>query len=186
LKECYIEKEKTINLGKNHIQARGKLSFYPDGELLSCEIEKDCKLVYKGKEISVPVKNDISIWFDKAGNLIAIENCEDEVMKVNGKEMIIPEDIDVGYNDYQTRDVSFISLKPEFVILPENIKLLPDTEKVFVKADQFYKEDGYRINATQVKAIMFPDDAVIKVNGKEIECMQMNWIDLGLYPADKE
>ena len=177
----------TLQMNKNTVEfSPGKIRFYPEGSPLTGEIKSYKNLYYMEEPIHLRIRYSCELWFDRDENIIAIENDRIREMNHNGEIITIPSYHTIGYNNYSRFDISFVSMYQSSMTLPGYIKIDDNINifsTIFVKAGKLLYKDE-KLLAENIKSIMFSDDTIIHVNGREVLCPQMEWIDLENFKPD--
>ncbi len=158
------------------------MTFYKDGGVLSLHCATGTEYYYKGTKLYVNNSSD-QLFFNREQELIAFNNDEGTDLIVNGKPVFAPYGVKVSYADYDKKTVDYLMINYSQITLPMNVKIA-DTEHIeyadiFVKAKDFYNDKNKdKLYARNIQAIMFSEDRVILVDGKEQFCEAMKWIKL--------
>lgn len=159
-----------------------EIVFYQNGNVLSVHIENGSEFVYKGSLLTMETYVG-QLFFDQEQEVIAFTNDQARLMRLGGKDVTIPQLYEVGYNNYETRDISFVQVYGDNMVLPPNVKYVYDeyssSAVIFVKAGRLSTNEGKtELIAHDIKEIMFSEDTVIFINGKEQLCRAMKWVPL--------
>src|SRR6056297_658885 len=182
LKKTTLAEPLILQLNKNRIEfSPGKIRFYPEGSPLSGEIRSSKNLYYMEKPVYLRIRYSCELWFGRDKKIIAIENDRIRDMNHNGETVAIPSYHTIGYNNYNSFDISFVSMYQSNMTLPDHVKMDNNTidlfTTIFVKAGKLtYKDE--KLFADDIESIMFSDDTVIRVNNKAVVCPQMKWINI--------
>ncbi|MFW5872412.1 MAG: hypothetical protein ACOCVN_00345 [bacterium] len=187
LKKTTLAESLMLQMNKNEIEfSPGKIRFYPGGTPLTGKIQSHKKLYYMEKPIFIRIRYSCELWFDRDKNIIAIENDRIREMNHNEETVIIPSYHIIGYNNYTSFYISFVSMYQSSMTLPHYIDMDNNIDlftKIFVKAGKLkYKDE--KLFADNIESIMFSDDTVIHVHNKEVLCPQMEWINLNKFKPE--
>ncbi|MBU1168763.1 MAG: hypothetical protein KKD44_04275 [Proteobacteria bacterium] len=110
--------------------------------------------------------------------------------------MIVKTNLIVAVSEEDLKTVDFVEVDPEDLVLPDTICIKTDSftysTVVFVKAKTFfntenttypkglYEELRMDLAASDIQALMFSDDVVVGIDGKDQVCKAMQWINVDL------
>ncbi len=160
----------------------GSMRFYKEGGVLSLHCTRGAEFYYNGTKLYVNNFSD-QLFFNREQELIAFNNDQSENLIVNGKPVFVPYYVKVSYADYDKKTVDYLMINYSQITLPPNVKIA-DTEyseyaEIFVKAKDFFNDKNKdKLFANDVQEIMFAEDTIILINGKEHLCEAMTWFKI--------
>lgn len=130
LKSLYPREGASLKVGINHvILDEYELKFYEDGNVLSAYIDQDSNYNLFFNQ-NVFNKDHPNIYQDQLFNVVFNDNKiiafsfhEAQVANIDEKSVYVPGRNTVSYIDFNTGEASFVQMRCENVILPENVKI---------------------------------------------------------------
>jgi hypothetical protein len=173
-------KDTILNVGNERFLLHNSpVRFNREGGVLSLHTTLGSEFVYQGRKLYVNNYSE-KLFFNRSQELIIFNNDKGNYLQINGKSVFVPPYVKVSYADFDKKIVDYLGLDYKNITLPPDIKItdidtLENTD-IFVKAGNFFTDKNLKnIYANDIRDIMFSEDTMITVNGKDIHCEAMTW-----------
>jgi len=183
LKSLVPHENTTINIGNDRfILYDSPIQFYKDGGILSLHSARGTEYNYRGSHLYVNNHSE-KVFFNRKQEMIIFNNDNGQNLQINGEPVFIPSYVKVAFSDYNKKTADYVSIVYSRMTLPTYVKIA-DVEyieyaDIFVKAKTFStNETKDKLYARDIQEIMFSEDTMITVNGKNHLCEAMTWFKI--------